>query len=270
MKRTQILAKKGFKRKTLKEVQEQQALKRSQRAKNSLKSSLKRGSMTKPIPLKKEITKECIICKEPFSFVLLANKGGKFVKGMFPVNRATCSEECHLKNNKIVNKRAIDKKKNTIIKRNCRQCGKEVVSSQYCPQSFCGGKGKECHRQFLSESRRGSKNPAYRNGEAVKGKRTYTGIHLRACAKYRKAYKEKHDYLSCEVCGVNQNGTPRFEVHHIYFASLFPKHKELHNFKNLILICIGCHNKFHSYKLKEEFKILEAERGLKQLFGVKV
>lgn len=114
--------------------------------------------------------------------------------------------------------------------------------------------------------RRGKNNPAYRNGKAMQGKRTYTGIHLRACSKYRKALIEKHGYQFCESCKVNQNGTPKFEVHHIYFASLYPKHKQLHNTKNLINLCIRCHNDFHSSKRKEEFAQLEKDRGLKELF----
>lgn len=239
------------------------------RPKSPPRKGLKRGNMVKPIPAKM-ITRNCIICGTVFSFSAIKDARNRFAKGTNPVNRATCSEECHLKNNKVVNVRAINKKKNTAVKKKCRQCNKEIITNAYCPINFCGGNPGICYRTWLSENRKGKNNPAYRNGEAVKGKRTYTGLHLRACAKYRKDFKSKHDYLFCEVCGVNQNGTPRFEVHHIYFASLFPKHKELHNFKNLILICIGCHNKFHSSKLKEEFKVLEKERGLKELFGVKV
>lgn len=117
------------------------------------------------------------------------------------------------------------------------------------------------------KKRLGKKNPAYRNGFAMIGKRTYTGIHLRACSKYRKAFLEKYGYLFCEACRVNQNGTPRFEVHHIYFASKYPKHPHLHDFANLIMVCIQCHNDFHSSKLKEKFQELEKERGLKKLFA---
>lgn len=145
----------------------------------------------------------------------------------------------------------------------CIFCNKDFAAwppkTKYC-SSHCSGK-------HLSELRKGKNNPAYRNGFSVAGKRTYTGIHLRACAKYRKAFYERVDYPYCEVCGVNAMGTPKFEVHHIYFASLWPKHPYLHDFRNLIHICIRCHNDFHKMRLQDVFEKLEKERGLKELFS---
>lgn len=198
----------------------------------------------------------CKICKKEFE-----KRTGS------PWNRKLCSDAC-TRQNGIDNARAqAEKKRKQPVIRKCRQCKKDVVSSVYCPRSFCDGVSGKCYKEFLSESRKGEENPAYRNGFAMAGSRKYTGLHLRACAKYRKAYLETHDYLSCEVCGVNGNATPRFEVHHIYYASLWPKHKHLHDFKNLILVCIACHNNFHASKLKEKFAELEKERGLKELFN---
>lgn len=207
----------------------------------------------------------CKICAKEF------NVEGQKYNGFFratasPWNKKICSPECRNINNLQNSRNQTIQKKEKIVTRKCRQCGKDIVSTAYCPQSFCGGKYGECFKKHLSESRKGKNNPAYRNGFAVVGKRTYTGIHLRACSKYRKAFLEKHDYLFCEICGVNGNGTPKFEVHHIYFASLWPKHTELHNPKNLILVCIGCHNKFHASTYKDEFLNLEKDRGLKELF----
>jgi hypothetical protein len=51
-----------FKKPTLEQVKAKQVLKRSQRAKNSPKSSLKRGGMTKPIPLKMRLE----LAEDPF------------------------------------------------------------------------------------------------------------------------------------------------------------------------------------------------------------
>lgn len=147
----------------------------------------------------------------------------------------------------------------------CALCGVKFRGQKYKGYSskYCSS---ECYRTDMSNNRKGKKNPAYRNGFAVEGKRTYTGKHLRACSKYRKAFLGKHEYLFCEECGKNSNATPRFEVHHIYYASLYPKHENLHDFRNLILLCIQCHNDFHSGKKKSDFQRLELERGLKQLF----
>ena len=184
-----------------------------------------------------------------------------------PWNKKTCSKECHYKLLKQNARVQQEKKKSTPVRRKCRWCGKEVISTAYCPQSFCGGKAGECRRAFLSKSRMGKLNPAYRSGFAVQGSRKYTGAHLRACSKYRKDFVEKHGYQFCELCKVNQNGTQKFEVHHIYFASLWPKHPQLHNFLNLINLCIQCHNDMHAGKKNETiFKRLEKKRGLKELF----
>lgn len=184
-----------------------------------------------------------------------------------PWNKTICSDECK-RENWIQHSRAQqERKRNTVVKRSCRECGKEVVSTAYCVQHFCGGKSGECRRKFLSRQRMGRGNPAYRNGFAIAGKRTYTGKHLRACSKYRKAFLDKWGYPFCEVCKINQNGTPKFEVHHIYFASLYPKHPNLHDFRNLIHICIGCHNAFHGNKMRDVFERLEKERGLRDLFA---
>lgn len=208
---------------------------------------------------------KCKVCGNYFE-IEVQSSNGFFRPLRTPWNRQMCSTECQRKNMLRLSDEQRKRKKENIVKRKCKTCGKEVVSTAYCPQSYCNGKYGECFRKFMSKSRKGKKNPAYRNGFAIAGKRTYTGIHLRACAKYRKAFLEKHSYIFCEVCRVNVNGTLKFEVHHIYFASLHPKHKELHNPRNLIMVCIECHNKFHSSKYKKEFESLEKSRGLKELF----
>lgn len=182
-------------------------------------------------------------------------------------NRRLCSPECVQKNFLQTAAEQQERKKKKVVKRKCRQCDKEVTSTAYCPQSFCGGKAGPCYRKFLSAKRVGKKNPAYRNGKAMQGKRTYTGAHLRACSKYRKAFLKKHNYPFCELCGANEMQTLKFEVHHIYFASLWPKHPNLHDFKNLIHLCIQCHNDMHAgKKMQGVFEMLEQERGLKELF----
>lgn len=126
---------------------------------------------------------------------------------------------------------------------------------------FCSNK---CFYIRLKD-RKGDKNPAFRNGLRKDGKTTITKEHAKACKQYKKVFIEKNDYVFCEVCRVNS--AMRFEVHHIYYASRFPRHKNLHDTRNLILLCIGCHNKFHAGKYKAEFDAIEEERGLKQLFS---
>lgn len=181
--------------------------------------------------------------------------------------------------------------------KNCKQCGKEFVDRNYvakfcsidCFNKFqtkrkpiiCQVCGKQfdpyglrkmkycslkCYFQHEKTSRKGKGNPAYRNGSRVAGKiqRNAGG---RNCEKYRNNFLYKNRYLFCENCGVNINGTMRFEVHHIVFRSEKPNHKNLHNQKNLVLLCIKCHNLFHKKKsIRNELFI---ERGLSELFELR-
>ena len=126
----------------------------------------------------------------------------------------------------------------------------------------------ECMGEYQKKNRKGKNNPNYKDGMASWqkfGRRPiYTPLHFRACKKYRKAFIEKEGYERCEVCGRSNLPT---HVHHIYYASRFPKHENLHDFRNLIMVCVQCHNDFHGGKLKEIFKEIEYERDLKNLFS---
>jgi len=203
----------------------------------------------------KQRKKKCKQCGKEF-----------IITSQLELGNVYCSNDCRYKAIILRSKEQSEKKKKIVVIKKCKHCGKEIKTNAYCPVSFCGGNTGDCYRKYLSEKRRGKKNPAYRNGFNMQGSRKYTGIHIRACSKYKKEFLEQYSYLRCESCGTNINGTLRFEVHHIYCASLHPRHKELHNKKNLILLCIQCHNDFHSGKRKEEFKKLEKDRGLKKLF----
>lgn len=195
--------------------------------------------------------KQCIICSCEFR-----------IEKNIQLQKKTCSYECWKANNYAISKKRTAEKTTSA----CKDCKQEYTHLLHLNNS---GLCAECRFKKSSRERTGRNNPAYRNGLAVTGSRTYTGKHLRACAKYRKHFKERNEYLFCEVCGVNENGAKKFEVHHIYFASLYPKHEHLHDFRNLILLCIRCHNDFHAGdKNKEKFEKLEKERKLKELFRV--
>ena len=196
--------------------------------------------------------RNCIVCNKEFlSFTRLA------------VTKKTCSYECFVQNKKNIGERRSKQKTEKL----CIICGCNFIGLKHYKGT---GKCNDCINKEYSEARKGKKNPAFRhggyskeNGNLRKGQQ---GKHQYACSLFRKHFLNKNEYLFCEVCGCNQNKAKRFEVHHIYYASRFPKHKELHNFKNLIMLCISCHNKFHAGKNKEEFKKLEKERGLVELF----
>lgn len=140
----------------------------------------------------------------------------------------------------------------------CQYCEKKFKRPIWHSHKYCN---RKCFEMDSREKRKGKGNPAYRNGLRIQG--TYTVKHMRACAKYRKEFLKKYDYLFCEHC--KTNNALRFETHHIVWASEAPKHPELHNTKNLILLCILCHNDFHRHK--DLRKYLVEERKLKELFS---
>ncbi len=92
-------------------------------------------------------------------------------------------------------------------------------------------------------------------------------------SKSLKEYVEERllevGYLQCEECGRSNNIDP---PHHIVFKSEKPNHPEIHNKRNLILLCRKCHDFFHGkcknpLPKKEARRHLIEERDLVELFG---
>jgi len=110
------------------------------------------------------------------------------------------------------------------------------------------------------------KNPSYRNGFYCRSN-TKTSIKERVFIRNRNEIKssmiDNYGYLYCQFCGTTNSY--RFETHHIIFRSEKPNHKNLHDKRNLIHVCINCHNELHKYKQKR-IKLIN-ERGLIELFG---
>lgn len=203
-------------------------------------------------------TKKCSFCKSVFK-----------IASNLQANQKTCSAECRYKYEKDRGMKRNARLRNILKMYTCKNCNKLFKADVSFQHVFCS---YDCRNKNYSEKRIKKGNPNYKggiyskiDGSHKKGSKLQ-GKHLRACAKYKKEFVKKHGYQFCEVCKVNNNGTQKFEVHHIYYASRYPKHDQLHNFKNLIHICHECHKKFHSGEYKEKFIVLEKERGLKKLF----
>ncbi len=80
---------------------------------------------------------------------------------------------------------------------------------------------------------------------------------------------EYKGFLSCQHCNRSDKS---LEFHHIMTKRDVPKHPELHNALNLLLVCRDCHNKFHG-KVKgfykhEMRKQLIIDRDLVSLFNL--
>lgn len=202
--------------------------------------------------------RNCKICGKEFE-----------IFGNLLMQKKTCSYECWRKNNYAISTARRREKTEKI----CKDCGEKFVAMKH---HLGTGRCSKCIYNRYRKARVGKNNPNFRNGvythknlQNRKNSRAYK--HLNECRRYRKEFLENNGYLYCEVCGVSANATMRFEVHHIYFASLYPRHKNLHNNRNLVLVCIECHRAFHAGKQYErEFRRLEKERGLKELFAKSV
>lgn len=114
--------------------------------------------------------------------------------------------------------------------------------------------------------RMGKNNPAYRNGNYVKGFKQMA-IGQRKFTKNSKAIKQEMidslGYVYCEFCGTSNS--LKFEAHHIVYRSEKPGHKNLHDKRNILITCIECHNKLH--KNKDSRNYIVAKRRLTQIFG---
>jgi 5-methylcytosine-specific restriction endonuclease McrA len=178
--------------------------------------------------------------------------------------------DCLIKNKKISNDkyRRKNRKRLLVKKKKWYKGGKEHICS-FCKNKFkrpisfitkyCS---RKCFELDMMIKRKGKNNPAYRNGLRV-DPYGYTSLHSRVCKEYRRKFLEKNENLYCENC--YSNVAIKYETHHIVFASEKPKHKKLHNVKNLILLCIECHNNFHKNKKLRNKLIID--RRLNELFG---
>lgn len=88
---------------------------------------------------------------------------------------------------------------------------------------------------------------------------------------YRKArieleqdMRDEFGYIFCRVC--EKSNAYKFDVHHIMFRSEVGKHKDVHNKRNLIIVCRECHQKLHADKSLRDG--LVKERNLKELFNL--
>jgi len=70
-------------------------------------------------------------------------------------------------------------------------------------------------------------------------------------------------YIYCEECKTSKSF--RFEHHHIVYRSEKPRHEFLHDPRNLITLCIKCHNYYHKHKSHRN--PLVESRKLYELFG---
>jgi len=183
---------------------------------------------------------KCRICEE------------EFMKKRY--NSACCSKECRLEAKKL--------EPNRNIKHTCPYCKK--TSYGYAHNKYCNRKCLYLHQK---EKRKGKGNPSYRNGFYTRGsKRLCAGerIFKKVCAAIKENMITEKGFLYCQHC--NGTNTARFECHHIIYRSEKSKHENLHDERNVIHLCIKCHNEFHKKKHEMRETYIK-DRKLKELFN---
>jgi len=156
----------------------------------------------------------------------------------------------------------------------CAFCGKPFAPYNSLDKFCCiscrveSQKSKRTRRwsQKSVERITGENNPAYRNGNFVRGaKRMSKGerIFIKNAREIKDAMIDDRGRVYCEYCGTSYS--LRFEAHHIIFRSEKPLHEHLHDKENIYILCIKHHNDFH--KQKGMRNNLVRERGLNLLFG---
>ncbi len=197
--------------------------------------------------------KKCLICEEEF---IPKRRDQKY-----------CSRRCSV----IMQLRKRSKKPLTKI---CKHCDVEFKPYNSLDK-FCSAncrienmKSKRLQNRRWSDqsikNRMGKKNPGYRNGNYVRGvKRISSRVFENIIKSIKESMIDDVGYIYCQHC--DTSNSLKFEGHHIIYKSEKPKHKDLHDKRNAILLCIQCHNEFHKHKgMRNE---IVNDRKLNELFG---
>jgi hypothetical protein len=189
----------------------------------------------------------CVICNKSFMPISSVNKycssHCKYLSELQSRSKKPKTKDCKFCNNEFVPYTSLDK----FCSANCRI------------NNLKSKRTRNWNKESV-EKRKGKNNPAFKHGQK------FDGVGMRLFLKNRDEYRrlliENHGYLFCEVCGKTNT---RFEAHHIIYRSEKPKHEYLHDKRNIINLCVPCHNWFHSKKANRNE--LVKKRELHLLFG---
>lgn len=208
----------------------------------------------------KLIEKSCVVCEKLFL--------------QYHTLQKTCSFVCTKIRKSQLNKiyKAKQKEKywytpTTIYKKVCDLCWKDYETT-YKHQKKCS---RKCFSEEQKVTRKWKNNPAYRNWKFVdwdkwENRKEFNHKNREFQRNAKKILQRQLDtvwYSYCEHCNSSQSW--RWETHHIVYRSEKPKHEYLHDERNLIRLCITCHNEFHKHKASR--KELVEKRKLVELFG---
>ncbi len=144
-----------------------------------------------------------------------------------------------------------------VKKKVCKICGNEFTpfkSTQAVCSNYCNNV-----LQYEKKQEKRKKN-------AIISK-TKTELNNLIFEKHKRELKQKmfddYGFYFCTHCNRTVSKY-RMETHHLFWRSEYPNHKNLHDKKNLKLLCKKCHDDFHNVKSMRDNIV--KERGLKKLF----
>lgn len=187
-----------------------------------------------------------------------------------------CSYEC-----RKINKANRDKEyvKNNYEKIMSTRKKKYEISYNICKNAFNSfhKTSKYCSRKCYFENEKWSRiwkwNPCYRNWKYTYSNKDIKKVNynhnwykqtefVKNCKIIKQEILEKYWYVKCQHCNISNS--LRRENHHLIFRSEAPRHKNIHNTRNILFVCIKCHNEFHkNNSIRKQYVV---DRKLWELF----
>jgi hypothetical protein len=160
-----------------------------------------------------------------------------------------CGEEYEVKPAKVDTSRFCstgcrnEAQRNELVTRSCSRCGDEITRKSHeftGDEAFCG---TACLSQYLSRTRRGSDNPAWKGGKSLVT-RVRSALGSGSWGQISAEQRAAADY-ECEMCGATSDGR-RLSVHHIIPLATGGTHGDW----NLMVLCNSCHRKIENVTRK--------------------
>ncbi|SEO70950.1 HNH endonuclease [Halorientalis persicus] len=144
-----------------------------------------------------------------------------------------CSRECQVDAIRPSAEETPDPEFETKV---CANCGKEITRRSHHFRGEVAVCSEDCFSDWMSEKRRGEKNPAWKGGKTVVD-RVRAALGETSWEKIAADQRE-HANHECEICGTSPNGR-KLAVHHIIPVASGGTNGDW----NLMALCSECHQR---------------------------
>jgi len=126
------------------------------------------------------------------------------------------------------------------VTKKCAACGADITRRAHEFRGEAAVCDQECFGEWMSEQKRGPKNPAWKGGKSLTD-RVRAGLGARSWNKIAAEQRKKVGH-ECEECGKSPDGR-RLSVHHIIPVASGGTHDDW----NLMVLCNECHRRVENY-----------------------